>query len=33
VQTHLTYANILGSLAAHAAGIPVIATLHSITVR
>ncbi len=33
VQTHLTYANILGSLAAHAAGIPVIATLHSIAVR
>lgn len=33
VQTHLTYANILGSLAAHAAGIPAIATLHSIAVR
>ena len=33
VQTHLTYANILGSLAAHAAGIPVIATLHSVAVR
>ena len=33
VQTHLTYANILGSLAAHSAGIPVIATLHSIAVR
>jgi glycosyltransferase involved in cell wall biosynthesis len=33
VQTHLTYANILGCLAAHSDGIPVIATLHSITVR
>jgi glycosyltransferase involved in cell wall biosynthesis len=33
VQTHLTYANILGTLAAHSAGIPVIATLHSIAVR
>jgi glycosyltransferase involved in cell wall biosynthesis len=33
VQTHLTYANILGSLTAHFAGLPVIATLHSIAVR
>lgn len=32
VQTHLVYANILGTLAAHIAGIPVIATLHSIAV-
>jgi glycosyltransferase involved in cell wall biosynthesis len=32
VQTHLTYANILGTLAAHAAGVPVIATLHTIAV-
>jgi glycosyltransferase involved in cell wall biosynthesis len=32
-QTHLTYANILGCLAAYSAGIPVIATLHSIAVR
>jgi glycosyltransferase involved in cell wall biosynthesis len=32
VQTHLVYANILGTLAAHFAGIPVIATLHSIAV-
>jgi glycosyltransferase involved in cell wall biosynthesis len=32
VQTHLVYANILGTLAAHMAGIPVIATLHSIAV-
>lgn len=32
VQTHLVYANILGTLAAHSAGIPVIATLHSIAV-
>jgi glycosyltransferase involved in cell wall biosynthesis len=30
VQTHLFYANILGSVAAHRAGVPVIATLHSI---
>ncbi len=33
VQTHLIYSNILGTLAAHRAGIPVIATLHSTTVR
>jgi glycosyltransferase involved in cell wall biosynthesis len=33
VQSHLIYSNILGSLAAHRAGIPVIATLHSTTVR
>lgn len=33
VQTHLSYANILGSLAAHSAGIPSIATLHSVAVR
>ena len=33
VQTHLVYSNILGSLAAHIAGIPVIATVHSIAVR
>jgi glycosyltransferase involved in cell wall biosynthesis len=32
IQTHLTYANILGTLAAHSAGIPVIATLHTIAV-
>jgi glycosyltransferase involved in cell wall biosynthesis len=32
VQTHLTYANILGTLAAHSAGIPIIATLHTIAV-
>jgi glycosyltransferase involved in cell wall biosynthesis len=32
VQTHLVYANILGTLAAHMAGIPVVATLHSIAV-
>jgi glycosyltransferase involved in cell wall biosynthesis len=29
VQTHLLYANILGTIAAHIAKIPVIATLHS----
>ena len=29
VQTHLTYANILGGLAGRMAGLPVIATLHS----
>jgi glycosyltransferase involved in cell wall biosynthesis len=29
IHTHLSYANILGSLAGHYAGIPVIATLHS----
>lgn len=29
IQTHLTYANILGGLAGFAAGIPVAATLHS----
>ena len=33
VQTHLIYSNILGTLAAHRADIPVIATLHSTTVR
>lgn len=33
VQTHLFYSNILGTYAAHRAGIPVIATLHSITQR
>jgi hypothetical protein len=33
VQTHLFYANILGSIAAYQAGIPVIATLHSLTKR
>jgi glycosyltransferase involved in cell wall biosynthesis len=33
VQTHLFYSNILGTYAAHKAGIPVIATLHSITQR
>jgi glycosyltransferase involved in cell wall biosynthesis len=33
VQTHLIYSNILGSLAAHFAGVAVIATLHSTTVR
>ena len=33
VQTHLIYSNILGALAAHRADIPVIATLHSTTVR
>jgi glycosyltransferase involved in cell wall biosynthesis len=33
VQTHLVYSNILGSLAAHRAGLPAIATLHSTTVR
>jgi glycosyltransferase involved in cell wall biosynthesis len=33
VQTHLVYANILGSLAAYKAGIPAIATLHSVSVR
>jgi len=32
VQTHLTYSNILGGLAARLAGVPVIATLHSIAV-
>jgi glycosyltransferase involved in cell wall biosynthesis len=29
IQTHLSYANILGCLAGHFAGIPVVATLHS----
>lgn len=29
IQTHLTYANIIGGLAGAAAGIPVVATLHS----
>lgn len=33
VQTHLFYSNILGTYAAHKAGIPAIATLHSITQR
>ena len=33
VQTHLFYANILGSIAAYQAGIPVIATLHSLAMR
>lgn len=33
VQTHLFYSNILGTYAAHKAGIPVIATLHSVTQR
>ena len=33
VQTHLVYSNILGCLAAHLAGIPVIATMHSIAIR
>jgi glycosyltransferase involved in cell wall biosynthesis len=33
VQTHLYYANILGTLAAHRANIPVIATLHSLAIR
>jgi glycosyltransferase involved in cell wall biosynthesis len=33
VQTHLFYSNILGTLAAHLAGVPVIATLHSIAMR
>jgi glycosyltransferase involved in cell wall biosynthesis len=33
VQTHLIYSNILATLAAHRAGIPVIATLHSTSVR
>jgi glycosyltransferase involved in cell wall biosynthesis len=33
VQTHLFYSNILGTYAAHRAGIPVIATLHSVAVR
>jgi glycosyltransferase involved in cell wall biosynthesis len=28
VQTHLLYANVVGALAAHGAGIPVVATLH-----
>ncbi len=28
VQTHLLYANVVGALAAHDAGIPVVATLH-----
>jgi glycosyltransferase involved in cell wall biosynthesis len=30
VQTHLFYANILGTIAAYRAGVPVVATLHSI---
>ena len=33
VQTHLVYSNILGSLAARLAEIPMVATLHSTTVR
>ena len=33
VQTHLIYSNILGTLAAHFAGVPVIATLHSTSVH
>ena len=33
VQTHLVYSNILGCLAAHEAGVPVIATIHSVAVR
>lgn len=33
VQSHLIYSNILGALAAHFAGIPAIATLHSTSVR
>ena len=33
VQTHLIYSNILGTLAAHRAGVPCIATLHSTSVR
>lgn len=33
VQTHLIYANILGSIAAHVARVPVVATLHSTHVR
>ncbi len=33
VQTHLFYSNILGSIAAHRAGVPMIATLHSVIVR
>jgi glycosyltransferase involved in cell wall biosynthesis len=33
VQTHLMYANILGSVAAHRAGLPVICTLHSTHVK
>ena len=33
VQTHLFYSNILGSIAAHRAGIPAIATLHSVATR
>jgi len=33
VQTHLIYSNILGCLAAHIAGIPVISTMHSIAIR
>lgn len=33
VQTHLIYSNIIGTLAAHRAGVPVIATLHSTSVR
>jgi len=32
VQTHLMYSNILGTIAARIAGIPVIATLHSVDV-
>src|SRR5437762_2725175 len=28
VQTHLLYANVVGALAAHDGGIPVVATLH-----
>ena len=33
VHSHLVYSNILATLAAHRLGLPVIATLHSITVR
>ena len=33
VHTHLTYANIVGTLAARAVGIPVVATLHNVRPR
>lgn len=33
VQTHLLYANVLGSIAAHAAKLPVVCTLHSIDTK
>jgi glycosyltransferase involved in cell wall biosynthesis len=33
VHSHLVYSNILATLAAHRAGLPVIATLHSVTDR